>query len=178
MPKRIENLREAILSAAKEALLAEGYDKLSLRGVARQCGVAVGTLYNYFPSKLDMTAAIMLDDWKDRLARMNSGCGQASSVEDGIRSIYSNLREYALLYQDTWNMAISSKEVREELANGRSRHLMLVEQLERVVGKLFERFGVSCGPFLPNFIATSLLAYILIPDFDYEPLGEVYKKLI
>ena len=50
MPKIIDEAREKILSAAKHTLLGQGYSVLSLRGVARQCGIAVGTIYNYFES--------------------------------------------------------------------------------------------------------------------------------
>jgi len=62
MPKRIENLRENILACAKKEMLAQGFDALNIRNVARGCGIAVGTVYNYFPSKDMLAAAVMLED--------------------------------------------------------------------------------------------------------------------
>ena len=129
MPKVIENIREIILQTAKNTLLSDGYDRLSLRGVSGQCQIAVGTIYNYFPSKIALITAIMLEDWTDQTEKMQNACANAENVEAGIQSIFVNLREFALLYQDVWNMAMNSKEVRDEMINGRSRRQMLIEPL-------------------------------------------------
>ena len=70
MPKRIENLRETILTTARAQLLETGYQDFAMREAAHRCGVAVGTLYNYFPSKDALAAAVMLEDWHEDLDAM------------------------------------------------------------------------------------------------------------
>ena len=178
MPKVIENIRKTILTTAKNTLLADGYEGLSLRGVSKQCNIAVGTIYNYFPSKLALIAAIMLEDWTKQLAKMQENCAGAENVETGIKSIFYSLREFSVLYQSVWSMSMHSKEVRDEMLNGRSRHQMLMEQVAGVIRVLLERFKISYDPFLPHFIATSLLAYIMEPDFEYAQINKVLKKII
>jgi AcrR family transcriptional regulator len=178
LPKVIENIRETILQTAKNILLSDGYDKLSLREVARQCNIAVGTIYNYFPSKLTLTAAIMLEDWTEQKEKMQRDCAAAVNAESGIRSVFFTLREFAEVYRDVWYMSIHSKEVRDAMLNGRSRWQMLIEQLSGVIGGMLDRFGFSFDPFLTHFIATSLLAYIMEPDFDYEQLNSIFKRIL
>ena len=178
MPKVIENIRESIIQAAKDTLLTDGYDRLSLRGVSRQCNIAVGTIYNYFSSKLDLIAAVMLEDWTRQTEKMHKDCAGAENAEAGIRSIFLNIREFALLYQDVWNMSMHSKEVRDEMLNGRSRRQMLIEQLVGMIRALFERFRISYDSILPHFIATSLLTYVMEPDFDYEQINKVFKRIL
>lgn len=178
MPKVIENIGEKILQVAKKDLFEKGYDKLSLRGVCKQCNIAVGTIYNYFPSKINLVAVIMLEDWNKQLEKMLYNCKKSENVETGIKNVYSNLKDFAMLYQSIWNMSIGSKEVIEELAKGRSRHQLLVEQLEEVIYTLLESFEVSTDTFLVNFIANSLLVYAMEPNFDYEQLGRIFKKII
>lgn len=178
MPKLIENITEKILLAAKASLLSDGYDRLSLRGIASQCNIAVGTIYNYFPSKLALIVAIMIEDWTEKTEKMQKDCANAENAEAGIKSIFYNLREFALLYQDVWNMSMHSKEVRDEMLNGRSRRQMLIEQLVGVIRTLLEHFKISYDPFLPHFIATSLLAYIMEPDFDYEQINNIFKRIL
>ncbi len=178
MPKVIENIREAILHTAKSILLSDGYDKLSLREVARQCNIAVGTIYNYFPSKLALTIAIMLEDWTEQLGKMRRDCAGAENAESGIKSIFFSLQEFAAVYKDVWNMSIHSKEVRDAMLNGRSRRQMLIEQLSGVIRELLDRFDFFYDPFLTHFIATSLLAYIMEPDFDYEQLNAIFKRIL
>lgn len=178
LPKVIKNIREIILQTAKDKLLSEGYDQLSLRGVTGQCNIAVGTIYNYFPSKIALITAIMIEDWIEKKEKMQKACDNAENVEDGIQIIFANLREFAMLYQDVWQVAMHSKEVKDERINGGSRRQMLIEQLADLIRALLERFEMPYDSFLPRFIATSLLTYITEPDFDYEQIDKVFKSIL
>ncbi|MGL6174634.1 MAG: TetR/AcrR family transcriptional regulator [Cellulosilyticaceae bacterium] len=57
--------QEAILSVAKEIVLEIGLQGLNIRDVAKKCGVSVGSIYNYFPTKGDLTIATIEAVWKD-----------------------------------------------------------------------------------------------------------------
>lgn len=48
-----------ILDVAYARAQQDGLGGLSIRSVARECGVAVGTLYNYFPDKASLVSAIV-----------------------------------------------------------------------------------------------------------------------
>ena len=50
MPKIIEGLRQRLLQEAERQLTEGGYSAMTIRSVAKACGVAVGTVYNYFYS--------------------------------------------------------------------------------------------------------------------------------
>ena len=52
---------EAILQAAAQVLVNEGYDKASTNRVAKVAGVSVGSLYQYFPNKDAMFLALADD---------------------------------------------------------------------------------------------------------------------
>ncbi len=52
--------RAALLTAAKAAFAEEGLDA-ALEGVARRAGVAIGTLYRHFPTRMDLVAAVIAD---------------------------------------------------------------------------------------------------------------------
>ena len=71
MAKIIENLHSTILTVGKRILLEDGYEQMTLRRVAGECGIAAGTIYNYFPSKDILVATIMLEDWKVILEKSN-----------------------------------------------------------------------------------------------------------
>ncbi len=49
---------DAILEASAQILVEGGYKKFSTNKVARRAGVSIGTLYQYFPNKESLIAAI------------------------------------------------------------------------------------------------------------------------
>jgi AcrR family transcriptional regulator len=72
MPRKISNLPrkeasqgrsratvEALLDATTRVLVREGYDRTSTNRVAQVAGVSVGSLYQYFPSKEALVAAVI-----------------------------------------------------------------------------------------------------------------------
>jgi AcrR family transcriptional regulator len=56
---RSEATVEAILEATARVLTRDGYDHLSTNRVALQAGVSIGSLYQYFPSKEALVAALI-----------------------------------------------------------------------------------------------------------------------
>ena len=64
--------RRAILNAAVVLARQGGYDAVQMREVAEVAGVALGTLYRYFPSKVHLLSAAMvrqLEALRDQLLR-------------------------------------------------------------------------------------------------------------
>jgi len=56
-----EQTRELILAAAGRAFAAKGFEKTTIRAIARQAGVAVGTVFVHFPDKSALLAAALYD---------------------------------------------------------------------------------------------------------------------
>ena len=99
MPKIIENLENRLIEEAKKQLLEAGYGALTIRSVAGGCGVGVGTVYNYFPSKDALVAAYMLQDWKGRMAVITQTSHHTDSAEHVVRCMYDQLRQYAAQHE-------------------------------------------------------------------------------
>ena len=57
--------REAILSQCKAIVRESGMKAVNLRDVAKRCGVAVGSVYNYFPSKEHLITATVESIWTE-----------------------------------------------------------------------------------------------------------------
>jgi AcrR family transcriptional regulator len=53
-----EQRETQILEAALAVFSRRGYDKATVPDIAREAGIAVGTIYNYFPSKREVLVAI------------------------------------------------------------------------------------------------------------------------
>ena len=70
MPKLIPELRERIIAAAKVRVLQSEDHDFTTRQIAEDCGIAAGTVYNYFHNKEELLANVMLEDWKQCVERI------------------------------------------------------------------------------------------------------------
>lgn len=61
---KVVTTKEEVLAVAKEIVSTQGMEHLSIRTLAKQLDIAVGSIYNYFPSKTDLVLAIVEDFWK------------------------------------------------------------------------------------------------------------------
>lgn len=55
---RAEATVEAVLEAAAQLLVSQGYDQTSTNQIAEHAGVSIGSLYEYFPGKEAVFAEI------------------------------------------------------------------------------------------------------------------------
>ena len=85
--------REAILAAALRIIARLGLHNAPMSAVAKEAGVAAGTLYLYFPSKEAMINALYLDVLQDR--------DRAVIVESGLRDVPPGAPHEGL--RVTWN---------------------------------------------------------------------------
>ncbi|MFD0502413.1 TetR/AcrR family transcriptional regulator [Streptomyces chiangmaiensis] len=69
--------RDAIVAAAREAFAREGLDA-SLEGVARQAGVAIGTVYRHFPTRL----ALVEELFTAKFAELVAAVEEAVAMDD------------------------------------------------------------------------------------------------
>jgi len=63
---------DAILSATARILVKEGYDRASTNRIAEAAGVSVGSLYQYFPSKEALVAALIEKHSQEMLGYLES----------------------------------------------------------------------------------------------------------
>ncbi|MFD9004775.1 TetR/AcrR family transcriptional regulator [Streptomyces sp. NPDC059582] len=69
--------RDAIVAAARTAFAEQGLGA-SLEGVAREAGVAIGTLYRHFPTRLDLVETLFTAKYTELLAAAE----EAAAMDD------------------------------------------------------------------------------------------------
>ena len=57
--------KEDILQKSQELVMERGVSAINMRAVAKACGVAVGSIYRYFPSKTALLQCIIEKVWGD-----------------------------------------------------------------------------------------------------------------
>lgn len=64
--------RQAILQAAEELFLRQGFEATQVSQIVKQIGAAQGTFYNYFSSKEDVLNVIFLNLWEQFLGAVEA----------------------------------------------------------------------------------------------------------
>ncbi|MFJ4926174.1 TetR/AcrR family transcriptional regulator [Streptomyces sp. NPDC088736] len=84
--------RDAIVAAARTAFSEQGLGA-SLEGVAREAGVAIGTLYRHFPTRLDLVEMLFDAKYTELLAAAE----EAAAMDDAWEGFCSYLEKLCQL---------------------------------------------------------------------------------
>ncbi len=150
MPKILPDLKENLLREVERLLDRGGYGAVTIRAVATGCGVSVGTVYNYFPSKEDMLAEYLLVDWRAAVAAIEEAAATAEDPEPVARCIHEQL----LAYAHTHRAVFQAEAAQGSFAGSFSPYHTL---LRRQLAHPLERFCSSA--FASEFIAEALLTW-------------------
>ena len=175
MPKKIDDLRGKILRHTRTILLMQGSERLTVRQVAASCHVAVGTVYNYFPSKDIMVASVMAEDWEQTLEQMHTDCEQAENCLKGLEIVYEGIRSFSKTFSPTWE---SYNPQMNTPGLNRDRHLQLVMQLMDTVQPLLERFDRDRLPHLARFLAETVLSAASDGSVPFAELIPIFQRLL
>ena len=172
MPKIIENVREQLLTEAKRQVAEYGYAKTTIRSVAKSCGLGIGTVYNYFPSKDMLIASFLSEDWKQCLYQIESHT--SDEPEKVIKSIYDGLtgfmEKHRVLFHD-------SDAAKVYAAVFSVRHKQLRGQLAEYLKSICGDAPVKDKEFLTEWIAESLLTWT-VAGKSFDEQYEIIKQFI
>jgi AcrR family transcriptional regulator len=79
MPKIIENLDEEISKTALALFRDNSYQNVSMRKIASEVGIAVGTLYNYYPNKWELYIEAFEESWRESYEILINNCKQLNN---------------------------------------------------------------------------------------------------
>ncbi len=112
--ERSRSTVDALLEATARILIKEGYDRASTNRIAELAGASIGSLYQYFPSKEALVAAVI-----ERHQQEISAVTRDALVKVAARPLEVAAREFV-------SVAIDAHRVNPKL------HAVLAEQIPRV----------------------------------------------
>ena len=188
MPRAIAHAKTEILAAARKVMAERGYAKLAMREVAAACGLATGTLYNYYKAKDAIVFELMLADWASFLAALDvriaaaraEGGGRPADPKPLLRFAFEELRVYFGTYKDVWTqMAATPYEGRSDVVRA--------YEPGPFVRDLAARLGGALPPPGPGSLdrATALdvivhlfSTYASLPGYGFEFLEPAVERLL
>jgi AcrR family transcriptional regulator len=124
---------DALLEATARVLIREGYDRASTNRIAEVAGVSIGSLYQYFPSKEALVAAVI-----DRHMQQVSQVTRNALVKVAARPIEVAAREFV-------SVAIDAHRVDPKLHGVLAEQIPRVGRLENIEANVREGYALVRG---------------------------------
>jgi AcrR family transcriptional regulator len=174
-----ERSRERILEAALALFAREGYERTSVRMIAREAGVSQGLLYNYFEGKEGLLRALFersMDDVRASFRIDGEDLDPNRRLEVYIRGCFEILRRRLDFWRISYGVRLQSGVI-EGLGKG-------LAEWTAFIRATIEGFLRDAG--FPNPEIEALILFALIDgvsqhyalDPDHYPLEEVISKLV
>ena len=164
MPKIIENLESKLIEEAKKQINESGYGAMTIRSVAKACGVGVGTVYNYFSSKEELIAIHLLEDWTQCIAAI----GAVSTYSDTFRPVLLCMYDQLISFSHRHQAIFRDEAAAASFSGSFGRyHGMLRSQLAQPLRKFCD------SDFAAEFTAEALLTWAMAG----KPFDEIYGMI-
>ena len=189
--KKKSERKDRIFSAAVDLFNEKGFSNTSMQDIADNSNLAVGTLYNYFPSKNDLLLDIMQDEMEITItendAIFNDIILQDKSAKDIIKSLVKKIFSTPLLVnkESLKEIFIATFSSNNSIKKGMILDIELMKAFQRLLDRLQNKNLV--GREINTFNATNILysimmnqmmMYIFEPEMDKEKLFENTDKMI
>lgn len=177
--------KESILKVAKEIVSTEGLNALNIRKVARESGIAIGSVYYYFPSKDELLIEVIENVWED-IFRIDEMDYEEISFVDFIEKIFNHTEEGIEKYPNFFSIhSVAFKAQNTNKAKGSMRKfidkfkdnlLISIENDEDINQNAFNSDFTK--EQLIEFILTGLMSIVLQKNYDTKTLVYMIKKTI
>ena len=167
MPKIIENLKDRLIAEAQKQIEESGYSTMTIRSVAKACGVGVGTVYNYFSSKEALVATHLLEDWNVCVSAIRQAADCSKTPRPVLKCMYEQLVKFADCHQAIFRDAAATAGFAGSFSQ---YHDVLRAQLAGPLMKF------CSSDFTAQFVAESLLTWSMAGK-TFDEIYEILKKL-
>ena len=148
MPKLLDNIKQKAIEQARREMLSVEYRAMTIRRVAKELGIATGTLYNYFPSKEYLAAGVMLEDWQAQIHAFEAE-PDTDDASEVVRRLFETVKDFTSRYRRSW-VQYAEHDRSDSMRN--QYHKVLVGQLGRYIRDAMPEREEWLAPFLAEMV--------------------------
>ena len=117
--------------------MEEGIGQINMRKVASRCGLGLGTLYNYYPNKMDLIIAIVEGFWYDCFREFHGLYDSELDFFAQLQKFYFYMLGYLQQFRNNWMKDLSMLPADNRL-QGKKKEIEYMDKLIKSFEKLLE----------------------------------------
>jgi AcrR family transcriptional regulator len=139
MPKIIQNLNEEIAKTALELFKDTSYKNVSMRKIASEVGIAVGTLYNYYPNKWELYISVFEESWRETYQILKNNCQHLKNdyLINYLGILSREMRNKKSIVRELFRYITNDLEIGEEKRKEKINRVRFPKVLINQIYKLF-----------------------------------------
>lgn len=186
MSRIIENPKQLILDTAKDILFNKGYKELSMRNVAKACDIAIGTIYNYYPTKRDLVVEMMAEHWHEYFNVLEKIMNDDRAFFVRLHAIFEELETVIKSFREIW-LTPELYQTPDYVEKGVARESIYMENLIKRLDSFLVSEAAKSGAEITlkndsymtaQFILLNFITMIQMPVFKYETFELFLKQLL
>lgn len=181
MARIIENPQQLILSKAKEILYTEGYMKLTMRNVSKACDIALGTIYNYYPTKKDLVIEMMTDYWHGYINKTQDIVNSDNEFYHKLKLIFDDLSIFIRTFKEVW-LKPELYDNSDYVKHGLQKQTMYIDKFVLLIEDILikdNKVKNNLSSYeTAEFIVLNFITIIQMPVFKYSSFEVILKELL
>ncbi|GEK89662.1 transcriptional regulator, TetR family [Alkalibacterium putridalgicola] len=167
MPKIIKDVEQSVFKAVMAVMTTDGIDQLSMKRIAKNSGIAVGTLYNYFPDREELISKAIQYSWYQSFQVLDDVLnGSKDSLTKWLAfhdALYSEMSQRKAVGHELIRQKVISDDVNQKIVNGLfSRYADLFQELSGETDKSYSE--QTRRRIQETLVSTILRLTISFPD--------------
>ncbi|MED0736834.1 TetR/AcrR family transcriptional regulator [Aneurinibacillus thermoaerophilus] len=166
------SFQQRILEAAHKVFIENGYRQSDMRSIAREAGIAVGTIYNYYPNKAVLYQEILTGQWSElEQAIFRMTCDRELEPLLRLHNITDCLLKFVSQHSSFWREIMEDSKREAELPDeGHRAQIQAFEQLKKHLRRLFSEMVTDDSAWIERHVLTYIAAVTHIGVFFPDQL--------
>lgn len=173
----IEQRRHQIVEGAVRLFVEKGFHKTTTREIARECGMSIGTMYEYIQTKEDVLYLVcdyIHSELEERLQEV------ISSEDSGIESLRKGLNQLFKIMDQMRKSVLLIYQETKSLPKDKMRYVLSKEEqitsiFEQILEKGMKDGTIRIDPSSIKLMANNIMVMGQMWTFRYWMLGRYYN---
>lgn len=179
MPKIIKDIEETIFNAGLKLFGEKGYSDVDMKMIAKEAGIAVGTLYNYYSNKKQLFIKVFEFSWNKTFSKLDyvihSEISSTEKIQRFIATLYEEIESRKGIGSELTKANVFDSEKNDKMLWVKTN---IKEKMDIIVRDLKVQDGIEDEEYMKNRLGELILLLVAGTIQEHPDEKEMNIKFI